>query len=308
MLAGVLIVICSALIWLVSEGIIAWVSGAAFLFFGAVVVNGFLSGKKGEEPAGSDWLPTPPPVRSGPVSPRQTMPVSSDSAVALEGDGSYSFDIVGESYYQEELKRIAGPKQEKGKALECEALIIHESDNPHDRNACAVIIDGRKVGHLSKQDAKDQVSFRQSPGFSLSAKALITGGWSDRRGEGSYGVRLDYVPRELPARPLENELYRFMGQKVSRNLSRGDAWDFERSLAEAGDERVGPWRIFRDAAEYLQSPEGREDYDIKKPSLKQLREAYASLLEERKGEGDTSPIDDADIHEKLVDLFPDLEK
>lgn len=308
MFAGILIVICSALIWLVSEGIIAWISGAAFLFFGAVVVNGFLRGKKGEEHAGSDWLPTPPPNRSGPVSPRQTMPVSSDSVVALEGDGSYSFDIVGESHYQDELKRIAGPKQEKGKALECEALIIHEPDNPHDRNACAVMIDGRKVGYLSKEDAKDQVSFRQSPGFSLSAKALIMGGWSDHRGEGSYGVRLDYVPRELPAEPLEKELYRFMGQKVPRNLSRGDSWDFDRGLTEAGDERVGCWRIFREAAEYLQSPEGREDYGIKKPSLKQLRETYASLIEERKDEGNTSPISEADIYEKLVDLFPELEK
>lgn len=150
MLAGILIVICSALIWFLSDGIVAWISGAAFLFFGAVVVNGRLSGKKGEEVAGSDWLPAPPLTCSGPASPRRAMPVNNDSAIALEGDDSYSFDIVGESYYQDELKWIAGPKQEKGKALECEALIMHEPDNPHDRNACAVIIDDRKVGHLSR--------------------------------------------------------------------------------------------------------------------------------------------------------------
>lgn len=175
MLTGVVVVIFSALLWVLSEGVIAWVAGASFLFFGVVVVYGFFSQGGGGE---------------------------GGETVSLQGDGSYSCDIVGESHYQRALARIAGPKEAASKAFECEALIVHEPDNPHDKNACVVIINGQTVGHLSRADARKQVRFRNSPGFVLKARAMIVGGWKKGRDEGSYGVKLDYVPLDLRCGPL----------------------------------------------------------------------------------------------------------
>ena len=170
MFKGILIVIASGLVWWLSSGVVAWVAAASFLFFGAVVIHGF---RELSKPKRYEWL---------------------------SGDGSYSFDIVGESHYQRELAALAGKKGREAKALECEAEILHEPDNPHDKNACAVFIGGRQVGHLSRADARREVKLRQHPGFGLRAKAMIVGGWKDGRDEGSYGVKLDYVPetRERP--------------------------------------------------------------------------------------------------------------
>lgn len=114
--------------------------------------------------------------------------------IKLDGDGSYSQEIVGESFYQSALEQIAGPKTEGGKELLCVAVLICESDNPHDENAVAVTINGKKVGHLSRDDA---VSWRRMLKKRLGClpevelDAVIVGGWDDGISEGHYGVKLD---------------------------------------------------------------------------------------------------------------------
>ena len=40
----------------------------------------------------------------------------------------------------------------KYKRLECPAELIKEPDNPHDKNALAVVVDGAKVGYISRDD------------------------------------------------------------------------------------------------------------------------------------------------------------
>ncbi|WP_164887553.1 HIRAN domain-containing protein [Paenirhodobacter populi] len=113
----------------------------------------------------------------------------------LEGDGSYDFDIVGESYYQDALAAIAGPKTEGGVEHVCTARLVPEPSNPHDPNAVAVHIGGRKVGHLSRLAAAHWVGMLSrtgSAGVTLEADAMIIGGWKRPNGdEGHYGVKLD---------------------------------------------------------------------------------------------------------------------
>jgi hypothetical protein len=67
--------------------------------------------------------------------------------------GGRTVDVVGESHYQEALELITGGKTEEAHDLEKWASLIREPDNPYDRNAVAVYIDGRKVGYLSRDDA-----------------------------------------------------------------------------------------------------------------------------------------------------------
>ncbi|KKC34663.1 hypothetical protein WH91_01645 [Devosia psychrophila] len=110
----------------------------------------------------------------------------------IEGDGSFGFDIVGESNYQEALDRIAGGKTKKGHEVEFLATLIREPNNSHDRNAIAVLIEGRKVGYVARREAKAMAEMIDRRGYSqFTADAMIVGGWTDSKGEGHYGVKLD---------------------------------------------------------------------------------------------------------------------
>lgn len=174
MFAAVMIVVCSVLIWWMTEGLVAWIAGGAALFFGAAALNGLIS------------------------SPDSGTRASANAATVhhLPGNGSYDFEVVGESNYQAALDQIAGPKSEQGAHHLCTALIRHEPDNRHDSNACAVWINNMLVGYLPRRAAARMVKARlgkgDQPGFCCSANALITGGWHREGSEGSYGVSLDF--------------------------------------------------------------------------------------------------------------------
>jgi HIRAN domain len=109
--------------------------------------------------------------------------------------GGKAVQVVGESYYQDALDAICGGKCEEGHQLMCRAELRPEPDNDYDKRAVGVYVDGRKVGHLSRADAK----MRQSKLLALHSQgkrpmcgALISGGWFRGRGdEGHYGIRLD---------------------------------------------------------------------------------------------------------------------
>lgn len=115
---------------------------------------------------------------------------NSQPAGQIHGTGKYEFEIVGESNYQAALKAIAGPKQEDGVEHFCVAELILEDSNPHDSKAVRVDIDGRTVGYLSRDLAR-QYRKQISVG-TMTAPAVIVGGWN-RGGDdsGHYGVKLD---------------------------------------------------------------------------------------------------------------------
>ena len=115
-------------------------------------------------------------------------------SVRIDGDGTFGFEIVGESFYQDAIAAVAGPKIEDGYELEVEAALAPENDNKFDSNAVGVWIQNRKVGHLSKAAAK---AYRNDLGTQhAECDALIVGGWRRTRrdgtiDEGHFGVRLD---------------------------------------------------------------------------------------------------------------------
>lgn len=126
-------------------------------------------------------------------------PLKRSSPVRLAGTGEYEQEIVGESFYQDALDAICGGKCEDGHDKRLTATLQPEPDNPHDRKAVAVILAGRKVGHLSRSDAADFHSDMRRLGAaaqSATCKARINGGWRrPRKGgrvdEAHYGVELD---------------------------------------------------------------------------------------------------------------------
>lgn len=99
---------------------------------------------------------------------------------------SYAYDIVGEQAYQKNLKKIAGPKEEESKFVECYAKVSSEPFNQYDKNAVKVEINGLTVGYLSKSEAA-KLAGRV---INKTVPAVINGGWKDDESTGSYGVKL----------------------------------------------------------------------------------------------------------------------
>jgi hypothetical protein len=101
----------------------------------------------------------------------------------IRGTTSFGFDVVGESYFQAELRHIRNHTS-VAYDNDLEAFIVTEPNNPHDKNACAVYIDSLKVGYLPKEAAKDYVAqMRENGVFGESCfqiRAKLTGGFGDR--------------------------------------------------------------------------------------------------------------------------------
>jgi hypothetical protein len=74
---------------------------------------------------------TPPAARGG------------ATIAKIRGNGRFDTEVVGESHYAESF----------------DAVLKLEANNPHDRNAVAVYLEGRQVGYLSRDMAQD---FRQA--------------------------------------------------------------------------------------------------------------------------------------------------
>ncbi len=113
----------------------------------------------------------------------------------LPGPGTYEFDIVGESKYQEALESICGGRTEDGAELQTDAVLFLEDTNPHDNMAVRVDIEGQTVGYLSRKDARSYRNQLQQLGhanITCSCNAMIVGGWERSRSDrGHFGVKLD---------------------------------------------------------------------------------------------------------------------
>lgn len=114
----------------------------------------------------------------------------------IRGAGQYRIDVAGESFYQNNLTAICGERGIYGTELEVRAQLELLDDNPYDKHAVRVTIQGLQVGHLSREDAR---AFRRLVRYgplslheAFECAALVCGGWDRGRGDtGHYGVRLD---------------------------------------------------------------------------------------------------------------------
>lgn len=115
----------------------------------------------------------------------------------LRDDGRFSTDVVGESRYQSNLDEVAGPRTHDGveKLLPAE-LVFEGVTHPTDPQAVAVLIGGKPVGFLDRDESRDlRLYLHQELGSCpprANCQALVRGGW-DRGPDdrGMYGVRLD---------------------------------------------------------------------------------------------------------------------
>ena len=165
------------------------------------------------ELAAAEPAATEPPA--GPAAARE--PAAAAEAAAPAGPASEPTDqvrdvlvpggdiveVVGTAPYQEALETVAGGSAGSAPDVEKWAYLIPEPDNPWDRNAVAVYIDGRKVGYLPRESAGAYASLlgRLWAGSSSRGvcRAVVSGGWHHVQSqvgsvtsveEGRLGVRL----------------------------------------------------------------------------------------------------------------------
>jgi hypothetical protein len=100
-------------------------------------------------------------------------------------------EIVGESFCQSELERIAGRKEPDGKSQRCGVTLRREPDNKYDDNAVRVEVMGLGVGHVARPSAAVlSPAMQVHSGGVIEAKALIVGGWDDGSSRGHCGIRV----------------------------------------------------------------------------------------------------------------------
>lgn len=101
----------------------------------------------------------------------------------VTGSQKCESDIVGESHYQPALRQLRNSRH-MATDNDFVADIVSEPDNPHDGNACAVYIEGFKVGYLPRDAAAEFVRQMAEVGlsgvFRIQAQAKLSGGWGDR--------------------------------------------------------------------------------------------------------------------------------
>ena len=125
------------------------------------------------------------------VQPSKTSATRPKARVVWRED-SWPLDTVGESHYQDNLITICGPYRREGGETEVRAVLCRDPNNPHDKNAIRVEVDGLKVGHIPREQAKRLSEQMREDGIDRAeCGARIRGGWrTNQHDEGFYGVKL----------------------------------------------------------------------------------------------------------------------
>ena len=117
-------------------------------------------------------------------------------------DGSETLEVVGESFHQPDLWRLAGARPGGDRVLKdiC-AVLVAEDDNPYDADAVAVWIDGLQVGHLSRENAQlyrpGLLAQQEAQGMPIALAGVIAGGGIRSDGPGMLGVFLHHDPEDF---------------------------------------------------------------------------------------------------------------
>lgn len=104
----------------------------------------------------------------------------------------YAYQVTGESFYRDNLMAIIRKNDafQKGELM-LDAILVLEPENEFDPTAVAVFIDGKKVGHIPKDDSMEVTEYIEDrKGTALKVKGVI--GWNTSSSNPPIGVRLDF--------------------------------------------------------------------------------------------------------------------
>ena len=102
--------------------------------------------------------------------------------------GNFSPEVVGESFYHRDLAELALALAADGEKAHCFAELVREPSNQYDSNAIRVVIHGRTVGHVNREDASDYQALlksREERGERSFVQVTLNGG--ERTSSGGIG-------------------------------------------------------------------------------------------------------------------------
>lgn len=73
--------------------------------------------------------------------------------IILDGDGTFPIEVIGESHYFKNLRKIAGPNDDDDVEVITTGYLVPEPNNLNDPNAIRVDVDQLTVGHLPRPAA-----------------------------------------------------------------------------------------------------------------------------------------------------------
>lgn len=129
-------------------------------------------------------------------------PASGSVVHATVFPGDETLEVVGESRYQDVLWGLVGGFQREPVRHAVTAVLLPEPDNRYDSNAIRVLVDGRLVGYLSRNDASLYLPGLRAlmasceTGY-VALDGQIVGGGSRGDGIGFLGVFLDHEPADF---------------------------------------------------------------------------------------------------------------
>lgn len=141
-------------------------------------------------------------------------------------------DVVGESHYRAHLLAIVDRSGHRGRSgsLDALAYVMTEPDNPWDRNACAVWIDGDRVGYLPRELAARYSTWLQAltdGGLAGFTQAVVR--WAERNDGATYpGVvlRLGEPERLAPINHPPHNCAEIPGERSMKVVMGDDAPEF----------------------------------------------------------------------------------
>ena len=157
--------------------------------------------------------------------PRPVRPTDGSRALLFEGDEDLY--VVGESFHQDILWSLAGGRDDPARYIRVDivAVLTAEPNNPYDRNAVGVSINGMKVGHLSREDAKAYqpglLALQRKHGRPVALRGVIAGGGIREDGPGKLGVFLNHdsedfgVQRQAPVRSARSGMRTGLSEELA---------------------------------------------------------------------------------------------
>jgi hypothetical protein len=127
-----------------------------------------------------------------------------DGAKAALLEGDRALEVVGESFFQDNLWRLAAVRRGEPVRMEITAVLVAEDGNPYDSNAIAVWIDGLEIGHLSRESAcayrPGLLALQRAHRMPIALTGVIVGGGPRDDGPGRLGVFLRHDPEDFGLR------------------------------------------------------------------------------------------------------------
>lgn len=132
--------------------------------------------------------------------------VRAAGVTVADQDEDMTIDVVGESHHHADLAGLmATLRSGNEREVYTVAALVREPTNKYDRNAIQVVIHGRHVGYISRDDAEDMQPWlkRRDRNGTVFVIARLGGGIAEDGYVGPIGVTLEQVPDIYSENPTD---------------------------------------------------------------------------------------------------------